>query len=339
MVSPTTPESRPRWRRLARWVGFALVVLVGLAGYVAAGSAWYLAAAASGSPSPAARGTGHDALWLGHAWVDGRRTDSDVEALAQRLRGTGIRDLFVHTGPFADDGSLDEASHPQARWLTGALHAALPGVRVQAWLGAHPTDLPLGDPAVRARVVDSVASVLDEGFDGVHYDFEPVNDGDADLLAMLRETRPLTRAHAAVLSVSASHLEPYPGPGAVLRHLPGDALWTPGYLHEVALTVDQVALMSYDTGLAAQRLYCGYVRKTTERALRAVPGDVGLLVGVPAYPPEGLYHGAAETMTTAIRGVRLAMGERPPVREFGIALYVDFTATDDDWAVYRRDWA
>jgi hypothetical protein len=42
-------------------------------------------------------------------------------------------------------------------------------------------------------------------------------------------------------------------------------------------------------------------------------------------------------MAAAIRGIRLATGDQPPDWEFGVAVYVDFTATEDDWAVYHRD--
>lgn len=329
-------------RVLIRWVVVPLLVVAGLALPAGQVTLLYLTSGAVGDPSPAARGTGHDALWLGHAWVDGRRTQSDVDDLADRLRSTGIRDLFVHTGPFSDDGSLDPGLRPRARWLTEALHAALPGVRVQAWLGAHPTEdeLHLWEPETRARLVRSIAEVLDDGFDGIHYDFEPVPDGDPHLLEILRETRPVTRSHDALLSISAIHIEPYGGPAALLSALKIPlSLWSTDYLREVALLVDQVALMSYDTAMPTETLYCGYMRRTTARALAAVPPEVGLLIGVPAYPPSGIYHHAAENLTTAIRGVRLALGERPPEREFGIALYVDFTATDEDWSVYHRDWS
>lgn len=89
----------------------------------------------SGTISAQARSTGDDALWLGHAWVDGRHGQADLDALVARLRDTGIRDLFVHSGPLADDGTLNPALRPKARWLVTSLHKALPGVRVQAWLG------------------------------------------------------------------------------------------------------------------------------------------------------------------------------------------------------------
>ena len=96
----------------------------------AAGTA--LLAEDSGPVSARAHTMGDDALWLGHAWVDGRHGQADLNALVARLKTTGIRDLFVHSGPLSDNGSLDAALRPRARWLTSALHQALPRVRVQA---------------------------------------------------------------------------------------------------------------------------------------------------------------------------------------------------------------
>jgi hypothetical protein len=70
----------------------------------------------AGDPSTEARTRNQDAFWLGHAWVDGRKTAADVTALAQQLQGTGIRDLYVHAGPLEHDGTLPLAKvSPRAR--------------------------------------------------------------------------------------------------------------------------------------------------------------------------------------------------------------------------------
>jgi hypothetical protein len=72
-----------------------------------------LSVASFGPTPPGARGTGYDALWLGHdARVDGRKRQSDVDSPVTHLRGTGIRDLSVHTGPFNHDGTLDPTDRP-----------------------------------------------------------------------------------------------------------------------------------------------------------------------------------------------------------------------------------
>ncbi len=280
-------------------------------------------------PDPAARGSGRDALWLGHAWVDGRKEQSDVDQLARRLKTTGVRDLFVHAGPLEDDGTLRMSRVPRATWFVEAVHAALPGVRVQAWLGAH---------VVPGKV--PVENVLELGFDGVHFDFEPIVDGDPALVELLRQAREVTRRSQAILSVSAIHHEPWPGVAACVDLVPGPlAMWSEEYLGEVAAQVDQIAVMSYDTGLPTEATYGGYVRRATESALRVVPREVALLMGVPAYHDHRFFrYDSAETVAAAVKGIRLALGSQPPQRDFGVAIYVDFAATEQDWASYHRDW-
>lgn len=327
------------WRRPLRIAALAAAVLLSVP--VAAGVALRLEDA--GHPDRRARTRDHDAVWLGHAWVDGRRTEADVLTLAGRIRGTGVRDLYVHTGPLDRDGGLSPARYPQAAWVVRALRAAMPGVRVQAWLGQRVGrargDLNPDDSSTRARVVRSAQQMLDSGFDGVHFDFEPVADGDRGFLAVLDATRAMVRRRSRVLSIAAAHVEPAGGFATVGNAIIGHGKWwTPGYLHQVARRVDQVAIMSYDTALPLRSLYGGYVRRETDVALRSVPSSTDLLMGLPAYHTDNAGHRAsAETVAAAVRGVRLALGAAPR-QSFGVALYVDFGATEPDWSAYRRDW-
>jgi hypothetical protein len=330
------------WRRLRR-TGYVLGAIVGAVAIFVAVTWVTLSAAGSATPNAAVRGQGHDAEWLGHAWVDGRRSQADVDTLAAALRDTGVRDLFVHAGPLNHDGTLDRALRPQARWFTAAIHAALPGVRVQAWLGAHPIpgQLDLGSSDTRSRIVTGVGDILDDGFDGVHLDLEPVDEGDADYVTLLRDARVVIRQKGALLSLSASLLAPWPGMAAVVGALPGRyGMWSADYLRELAAQVDQVAIMAYDTWSWTPSMYSGYVRHVTATALDVVPDEVELFIGVPAYRDDNNRHRRdVETVAAALRGVRLGLGDRPGDRHaIGVAIYVDFTVTADDWAVYRSDW-
>ncbi len=334
-----------RRRVLRSLLVFVAVLAAAVQTVAVTGFAWAsvgLSILGTGTPAASARSTGADAEWLGHAWVDGRKTRSDVDALATQLRGTGIRDLFVHTGPFSDDGSLQSSLRPRARWLIGALHAALPGVRVQAWLGAHPVpgQLDLGSATTRRTVLTAMSQVLDDGFDGIHLDMEPVDDGDPDLVTLVHDTHAVTKARHAVLSLSVSMLAPVAGLAGAVAALPGrHAVWSAGYLHRLAEQVDQVAVMAYDTWSWTPQVYTGWVRRMTTLALRAVPTSVALLIGVPAYADWNNRHRSGiETTGNALRGVRLALGTDPPGRPFGVAIYVDFTVTAADWTVYHRDW-
>ncbi|MEV7967889.1 hypothetical protein AB0O34_18145 [Sphaerisporangium sp. NPDC088356] len=325
-----------RWSRL--WRAVMVLVSVPVLVLTASGASLYLLSL--GTPAPRSYTRGQDAVWLGHAWVDGRNGDRELAALATRLRGSGISDLYLHTGPLDYDGTLPASLYPRAAWAVAALHSIMPGLRVHAWLGqrVEPGELDLSSATVRANIVRSAGQALATGFDGIHYNFEPVPDGDQGLLTLLDATRAAIPPGRGVLSMSAHHVEPLPGMS--LLHLPGEAKWwTPGYLTQVARRLDQVAVMSYDTAQPTEALYTGYVRRQTELALAAVPPGTRLLMGLPAYHDDNwTRHASAETVSAAVKGVRLGLGTKARTR-FGVALYVDFAATESDWTAYRLGWA
>ncbi|MFI9274180.1 hypothetical protein ACIGXM_26255 [Kitasatospora sp. NPDC052896] len=325
----------------------------------------------AGTPSAQARTRGQDAVWLGHAWVDGGKSAADLAALTRLMGGSpgsggsgsgrsgaggsvgaapdlAVRDLYVHAGPLSDDGSLPASRYPRAGQLIAAVHQQLPGVRVQAWLGdlVEPEEngLNLDRADVRDRIAASVQQVLAAGFDGVHFDLEPVHSGSAGYLALLDQVHALTAARGVPLSVAAPQIDPLPGlhrVGQLVADHP--KWWSQGYFGQVARRVDQIAVMSYDTGMPARSLYSGYVARQTTLALEATPASVGLVMGLPAYYADQWGHrGSAETVAAAVRGVRLALGRRATDRadrsSFGVGMYADFSASAADWAAYRRDW-
>ncbi|WSY48270.1 hypothetical protein OG948_44585 (plasmid) [Embleya sp. NBC_00888] len=348
--APSPPRGgrlRRRWRSWSRRrrITVILLILVSLPLLPVGAAALALRLEYAGDPSDQARTRGRDAIWLGHAWVDGRKGAAELATLAQRLRGTGIHDLYVHAGPLEHDGTLPPSAHPGARQLVDAVHRELPGVRVQAWLGdivSHGgPGLRLERPPVRAAITASAAQILDAGFEGVHLDLEPVWSGNEDFLNLLTATHALTRARGAPLSVAAAQIDPLPSLHSVFQALRDHPKWwSQRYFGQVARRVDQIAVMSYDTAMPLESLYGGYVAQQTELALEATPAGVDLLMGLPAYYANSWGHrGSAETVAAAVRGVRLGLTRHDPRRpDFGVALYVDFAATDTDWASYRRDW-
>ncbi|MFF5211888.1 hypothetical protein [Streptosporangium sp. NPDC000396] len=294
----------------------------------------------TGTPAPWAKTTGHDALWLGHAWVDGRKSAADVRNLAARLRKTGIRDVYVHSGPFDSDGSLPATKHSNAGNFLKWWRAELPKVRVSAWLGQKVDGfLDLDDPASRQRVLDGVRDIMALGFDGVHYNFEPLGDGDTAFLDLLTRTRQLVGD--GLLSTSTPQIEPFPLTRPIVRTaISHDKYWSPDYFRQVAALTDQVAIMTYDSYLPSELLYGGYVVRQGTLALELVPEEKTVLIGAPAYHDHGISWGdAAESVATAAEGARLALTAHGKPRErFGLALYVDFAATAEDWKEYDQFW-
>ncbi|MGW2572525.1 hypothetical protein [Streptomyces sp. NPDC001537] len=332
-------RSARRWRRLA-----LAVVLVLLVPLLAAESALRLNY--TGDPEDGTYTRNRDAIWLGHAWVDGRKTDTDVTALADRLKTTGIRDLYVHAGPLEHNGTLPKSAYSKATWLIKTLHGRAPRLRVQAWLGdvlatEGPTGMRLERPATRAAVVASTREILAAGFDGVHFDLEPLHSGDRNYLTLLDSLRSVTRAHHALLSVAAHQIDPLPGFHAFWDAVSGHPKWwSQRFFGQVARRVDQIAVMSYDTMQPLQSLYGGYVAQQTSLALEVTPPTTDLLMGLPFYHENRFGHwNHAETASAAVRGVRLGLSRTDADRSrFGVALYVDFAATEADWKAYRDGW-
>ncbi|MEU2318038.1 glycosyl hydrolase family 18 protein [Streptomyces althioticus] len=341
------PESakkrrRPWVRRVRRTVlVLALVLIVPLAAVETALRVNYM-----GDPADGTHTRNRDAMWLGHAWVDGRKKDADVTALAGRLRDTGVRDLYVHTGPLEHDGTLPKSVYPRARWFIDAVHRELPGVRVQAFLGdvlanGGPEGLELSDAATRAEVVRSAGQVLDTGYEGVHMDLEPLHSDDEDYLDLLDDLRKLTKDRDAQLSVAAHQIDPLPHlhsvAGLVADH---PKWWSQEFFGQVARRVDQIAVMSYDTARLFESTYGGYVAQQTSLALEVTPPTTHLLMGLPFYYENNPSHwGHAETVAAAVRGARLGLSRTDPDRElFGLAPYIDFAATETNWKEFEDGW-
>ena len=299
-----------------------------------------------GDPADGTHTRNRDAMWLGHAWVDGRKKDADLTALARSLKTTGIRDLYVHTGPMEHDGTLPESLYPRARWLIDGVHRELPGVRVQAFLGdvlatEGPDGMRLDNAATRAAVVGSARQVLDVGYDGVHLDLEPLHSGDRNYLSLLDDVRAVTRARDAQLSVAAHQIDPLPALHSVFGFFTEHPKWwSQEYFGQVARRVDQIAVMSYDTAQPLEGTYGGYVAQQTSLALEVTPPTTHLLMGLPFYYESNFDHwGHAETVAAAVRGVRLGLSRTDADRElFGVAPYIDFAATDTNWKEYRDGW-
>ena len=179
--------------------------------------------------------------------------------------------------------------------------------------------------------------LIDEGFDGIHVNVEPVDDGNVDFLALLRALRTAVGAERA-LSVSAIRPGPFcppvraelpldarvlrprrrgrrPDRGHGLRHRPADAGPLP----------------------ALRRLGRRAGRRAT---LVGASPRARVLIGVPTYDETGLMHrGGVETPENAIPGVVAGLRGLGGGGTFeGVASYAEWTTDDGEWAAYERLW-
>jgi hypothetical protein len=318
--------------------------LVAAAAAAAGAGLLYLAYAPAGDSAPHPFNHDRNAVWLEHRWLERTHTTEEMTALFRKLRARGVAYVYPHLIPFSPAGELPPRDRDQIRAFLDAAHAAAPDLKILPWIGGlragyrrqRAGTIELADLAQRQRIVAEVRGLIDEGFDGIHLDVEPVDDGNVDFLAMLRAIRPAVGADH-VFSLAATRPAPVGLPRA-----PNFA-WSPDYYARVAASVDQIVIMAYDTALPTPALYRRYVQwaaASVAGALSASGSQARVLMGIPTYESYGFMHRAGiETPENALLGVVAGLRGLGAGGTFeGVALYAEWTTTDTDWAVYERIW-
>jgi hypothetical protein len=323
--------------RGALWLA-GLVLLAGGAAIA------YVGFAPSGDAGPHPFNHDRNAVWLEHRWLEREQPAAEMDALFRSLAQRGVAYVFPHLIPFNSAGRLPVHSREQMRAFLAAARGAAPGLRVLPWVGGvrvgyrrtRPGTVDLGDLGQRQRIVAECRGLIDEGFDGVHVNVEPVDDGNVEFLALLRALRTAVGPDRT-LSLSAIRPAPFPVPG-----MP-NFFWAPEYYARVAAVADQIVVMAYDTALptpALYRRYIAYAAASTTSALSGVPSRARVLMGVPTYKETGFMHRAGvETMENALLGVVAGLRGVGGGGTFeGVALYAGWTTDAREWEVYERVW-
>ncbi|HLY30842.1 MAG TPA: glycosyl hydrolase family 18 protein [Ktedonobacterales bacterium] len=351
--APAHTKQPPRGHlgRFIRWAALiALILAVVLAS--ALGYAYWRLSATVTDYTGAHFNQGHNAVWLEHGWVGQAHSDADYDALAQQLQREQITYVFAHVGPLQSDGTIPDSLAPNAQGFASAMHTRLPGLRILAWVGqleaasGLPADqvVNLGDAQVRLRIAHTAARfVTDDGFDGVHYDIEPITNNNDAFIELLDETRAILPP-GAILSVSGEKWAPSARVASLL-YQQGRAgeWWTSYYYAEVAAHVDQIAVMTYDTGMPTSTLYQLFVKQETQHILddaRSAKHPPQVLIGAPTYSGnDPWYHSSAENMQSALLGVTAGLNSDRQTQPFvGVAIYRYAVTSDSSWATYNHLW-
>jgi hypothetical protein len=321
-----------------------LVRLTAVVGVLGAASLLYVAYAPAGDTSPHPFNHDRNAVWLEHRWLERGHGDKAMEDLFRRLHRHGVIYVYPHLIPFDAEGNLPPHDREQMRAFLAAARRVAPQMRVLPWVGGlregtrrqRTGVLRLADLGQRQRIVAEVRGLIDEGFDGVHLNVEPIADGSDDFLALLRAVRTAVGS-AHTLSIAATRPAPVGLPRA-----PNFA-WSPEYYARVAAICDQLVIMSYDTALPTPSLYRRYVQWASSSVAGALAGSgsrARVLMGVPTYEPYGFMHRAGvETPENALVGVVAGLRGLGAGGTFeGVALYAEWTTDEKDWAAYERYW-
>jgi len=292
---------------------------------------------------------GANAAWLSVEWVKEPHESGEIAVLADDLNQRGIHYVFVFASYLRSDGEFSP-TYSHAAEFTHALKVVQPSFNVQAWIGL-PLNRPrllgggygyvdLDDANTRRKVVVFCADLIHQsGFDGVHLDPEPVPTGDAGVLTLLDEVR-RTIGPNSTLSIAGRRI--WPVFSDVALPFAGQVAWRASYYQEVAKRVDQVAVMTYDSGLPLPGLYRQWVRFQVIEITRAIDGiGVDLFIGIPTSEERTWTHWPyAENMTSGLRGVIDGLNDADARLSVvtGIAIYPYWETDATEWATYESLW-
>jgi hypothetical protein len=323
--------------RVVRAVVRALFLLfvLAVAGYL------YLAYAPAGDAGAHPFNQDRNAVWLEHRWLEKPHSVEEMEQMFRFLDHHGIVYAYPHLIPFDGAGRLPLHNREQMRAFLASARQVAPNMEVLPWVGglrvgykrSRPGTIDLGDLGQRQRIVAECRGLMDEGFDGIHLNVEPIANGDDDYLALLRALR--TAVGTGILSLSATR------PGPIAPAFAPNFFWTADYYARIADAADQVVLMTYDTAIPTPGLYRRYVAyaAATVTANLARSHRTRVLVGIPTYDETGLMHRkGVETPENALVGVVSGLRGRTGGTFEGVALYAEWTTDPEDWAAYERVW-
>ena len=283
---------------------------------------------------------GTNGLWIGHRWYSGRDvrtnapvTDAEIATLAQTLSARRIRYAFAHAGPIRADGSIEDPPSP----AFARLRAAAPATVFLAWLGARVEKVDLESARWREGVLATIAGLADAGFAGVHFDLEPLGDGEPGYVELLAAVH---KEFGAALLVSQA--TPRAGLFGIAVGPLRQSTWSGDFYRRTMQLTDQTVVMAYDTKLGWTRAYQAFVRHQTALLSDWACAEPGhqLLVGIPSYEDVPSYSDPeVENIRSGALGVRAALDRMPEAPCFsGVSIYANWVTEPAEWEQYRRFW-
>lgn len=282
----------------------------------------------------------HNAIWIAHDWVGMPKTDKEIRDLVNQLNDFEIDTVFVHAGPFDEDGSIDPETYKYAINFIDTAKKIDSDIKYQAWLGQVRNKIDLSDSEIRHEIAKQsliFAGLI--GFDGIHFDIEPVWDEDSDFIEVLKETREMI-PEDKIISV------------ALAEFIPQSLIWFTANVHKfenfnsevnylnVAVYADQIVVMAYDTGINTDWLYRWLVKEQTIWLSNLLDGKE-LFVGIPAYEDDKPgFNPEVENIENGLIGIISGLNNiRSSEENFsGVAIYPHWELDDTEWQIYKDLW-
>jgi hypothetical protein len=283
-----------------------------------------------------------NAAWIGADWTAETVEGDAIQHLAENAADRQLRYLFPFVTYVQADGSFSP-SYGHASKFVVEFRRFNHETQLLAWIGVPLQKdgvlgidgwVDLADQHARLEIAAFAARLVHEvGFDGVHLDAETVRDGDRNYLLLLDEMR-MALGPDHLLSAATGYWVP-----AGVNRLPvlGGYKWSGSYYQEVAVRVDQIVTMTYDSLMPHAALYRAWMREQVKGITERVGDtDVELLVGVSVSGEKtATHHPGAENLASGLAGICTALKDGSHSID-GVAIYAAWEATAADWVLWDR---
>lgn len=281
-----------------------------------------------------------NAIWIEHKWVEEDISEKEISELVFSLQDMEFNTVFVHTGPIKADGTIDSETYKNAERFLSIARKYGSDIQYQAWLGQVRSVIDLSDPFVRENIVDQ-AEILTKmiGFDGIHYDIEPVWDGDLDFISLLKETKVVLKDEKIISVALAEFIPTY-----VLKTL-GKFYDFQNYNSEinylnVSKYADQIVVMVYDTSISKDYLYRFLVKEQCIWVSRLYENK-DVFIAIPSYDEATqAFDPEVENIENGLLGIISGLNNfRSREKNFkGVAIYAYWTMDEKEKEIYKKLW-
>ncbi|MDP2624929.1 MAG: hypothetical protein Q8P27_01965 [Candidatus Peregrinibacteria bacterium] len=285
-------------------------------------------------------------IWLDHSWVDTDYPLEAIQTLGEELIDHDIRYVYLHTGPFESDGTISPDKYPQAQFFLQEMHSQFPELEWYAWIGQLRSRVDLDDEQVRNEMLATVQTLVETiGFDGIHYNIEPVRPTeDEGFLNLLFETRLALFETPISLATDEWQPEGLTGWAEDYFNIEIVSYWSTQDFEAVIPYVDQVVVMGYDTSLTKEDWYLWFLEQQVIYVTKAVEGsEVELLIGIPSYNSREnseTFDEKTENVKNGLLGVIQGLTNGRTVHDnfAGVAIYAYWETDSEEWRVYQELW-
>jgi hypothetical protein len=291
-----------------------------------------------------------NAIWLGTEWTYAQRTDEEIAVLVKKLRDQKIGTAYAWVSYLQYDKTwraIDQFENVK-RFVT-QFKQAYPESELYGWVSLPTTDADnqprLSDVTLQQSVADFSKQVLDEfGFEGIFLNAEPVWDNDQDFLAMLRLIRSTIGSETPLSAAIPPDWSPANATIPVPALMEPGTEWEKEYKQSVALLVDELVVMAYNSTLPTPADYSQWVAyqlRAYALAVAELNTETEVVIGIPTYEAEPPGHDPLiENVDSAVAGVRMGIQQAGDAAEYfkGVAIYAEWTTDEAEWSDYTQAW-